>query len=191
MSPKKRRKTTDKNGNLLKWVINNRCHNAWSVGVRYQWDWKCAICGGKDAGTFSCIDCGKEPGTLSGYPSAHHIVKKKLLTVTQWDYLNGIALCPHHHDGCRLYSAHDGAFFYPRIIEMYPFMDERLKDLASRAYDKPSTKYEDQITLMHELQAKAKIINGFERGVTIAGMDQWVTPSWVTAAITKAKEIKR
>ena len=49
----------------------------WSLAVRTDWDWRCAVCG-------------------RVLVEAHHIVPRQY-EATRYDMLNGIALCAHCH----------------------------------------------------------------------------------------------
>ena len=49
----------------------------WSLAVRADWNWRCAVC-------------------RNGTVEAHHLIPREK-QATRYDLRNGIALCVHHH----------------------------------------------------------------------------------------------
>ena len=61
----------------------------WSLAVRSDWAWKCAVCGNSKV-------------------EAHHLTPRQF-TATRFDLDCGIALCSHHHQFCPEVSPHQNA----------------------------------------------------------------------------------
>ena len=66
---------------------DNKLMREWSLKVKQQDDFKCAICGSKQM------------------PNAHHIIPKERKEF-RFLFLNGITLCPSHHKFNNILSAH-------------------------------------------------------------------------------------
>ena len=85
---KKRRKRTNSNV-PAKGRLRDMADRLWSISVRTDWNWKCAVCGG-------------------GPCDAHHLVPRANQS-TRYDLSNGIALCASHHQFCPDVSPHQNA----------------------------------------------------------------------------------
>jgi len=85
---KKRRKST--NANVpAKGRLRDMADQLWSIAVRSDWNWKCAVCGGTPC-------------------EAHHLVPRQH-EATRYDLRNGIALCSTHHQFDADLSPHQNA----------------------------------------------------------------------------------
>lgn len=84
----KRRKRT--NANIpAKGRLREMADRLWSVSVRSDWNWKCAVCEFKGC-------------------EAHHLIPRQH-EATRYDLRNGIALCANHHQFCPHLSPHQNA----------------------------------------------------------------------------------
>ena len=84
----KRRKRT--NSNIpAKGRLKTIAHSLWSVTVRSDWDWQCAVCG-------------------NGPCDAHHLIPCQH-EATRYCLRNGISLCRRCHQFCPLISPHMNA----------------------------------------------------------------------------------
>lgn len=61
----------------------------WSLAVRADWNWRCAVCGEKKV-------------------EAHHLVPRQH-EATRYDLKNGVALCVQHHKFNKYISPHQNA----------------------------------------------------------------------------------
>jgi hypothetical protein len=85
---KKRRKRT--NANVpAKGRLRDMADSLWSISVRSDWNWKCAVCGG-------------------GPCDAHHLIPRAN-EATRYLLENGIALCRRCHQFCPDISPHQNA----------------------------------------------------------------------------------
>jgi len=84
----KRRKRT--NANVpAKGRLKDMADRLWSISVRADWNWACAVCG-------------------KGPCDAHHLIPRTN-QATRYDLQNGIALCSSHHQFCPDVSPHQNA----------------------------------------------------------------------------------
>ena len=84
----KRRKRT--NANVpAKGRLRDMADRLWSISVRSDWNWKCAVCGNSPC-------------------DAHHLIPR-MNEATRYSLRNGIALCPSHHQFCPHLSPHQNA----------------------------------------------------------------------------------
>lgn len=84
----KRRKRTNSNV-PAKGRLKAIADRLWSLAIRADWAWKCAVCGASRC-------------------DAHHLVPRHN-QATRYDLNNGIALCPRHHQFCPEISPHQNA----------------------------------------------------------------------------------
>ena len=61
-------------------TLRNMADRLWSLAVRGDWNWQCAMCG------FRKVE-------------AHHLIPRQHES-TRYDLYNGIALCARHHQFC-------------------------------------------------------------------------------------------
>lgn len=116
---KKRRKLEKKT------TIRNRLMRLWVEKVRKLGGDVCAVCG-RPYGD-------PDPKTGKGcFLNAHHIDSRKANPRLRWDALNGILLCPKHHE-FGLNSAHKGSIWFitwlmtHRWAQYQYVMDHRLE----------------------------------------------------------------
>lgn len=84
--------------------IRNRLMKLWTARVRLLHGDRCAVCG-RPYG---------DPDPDTGKPcylNAHHIDSRKTNPRMRWDALNGILLCPKHHEFGKN-SAHRGSIWF-------------------------------------------------------------------------------
>ena len=84
----KRRKRTNVNV-PAKGRLRDMADKLWSISVRSDWNWKCAVCNGSPC-------------------DAHHLIPRAN-EATRYDLQNGIALCASHHQFCPDVSPHQNA----------------------------------------------------------------------------------
>lgn len=84
----KRRKPTNKNV-PAKGRLRDMADTLWSLAVRGDWNWKCAVCG-------------------IGRCEAHHLIPRQH-ELTRYELQNGIALCSSHHQFDAEISPHQNA----------------------------------------------------------------------------------
>jgi len=92
----KRRKRTSKNV-PAKGRLRDMADRLWSITVRTDWNWKCAVC--------QASRC-----------EAHHLIPREN-EATRFDLQNGIALCSSHHRFCPQVSPHQNAGGWMRWLE--------------------------------------------------------------------------
>lgn len=84
----KRRKRT--NSKIpAKGRLRDMADQLWSISIRTDWNWKCAVCGNTQC-------------------EAHHLIPRAN-QATRYTLENGIALCASHHQFCKLVSPHQNA----------------------------------------------------------------------------------
>lgn len=107
----KRRKRT--NAHLpAKGRLKEMADRLWSVAVRSDWNWKCAVCG-------------------SGPCDAHHLIPR-MNQATRYCLRNGIALCRRHHQFCPELSPHQNAAGWLRwLSEAHPLRHQWYIDTVS------------------------------------------------------------
>ena len=102
----KRRKKTNAN-TPAKGRLRDMADQLWSIAVRSDWLWKCAVCG-------------------HGTCEAHHLIPRQH-PVTRHDLRNGIALCSSHHQFCPKISPHQNAAGWMQWLQSeYPLRHEWL-----------------------------------------------------------------
>jgi hypothetical protein len=111
----KRRKRT--NANVpAKGRLKDFADRLWSLAVRDDWNYQCAVCG-------------------KGKTDAHHLIPRQHES-TRYELRNGIALCSYHHQFDADISPHQSAAGWMRWLEFnLPMRHEWLTDqIASREY---------------------------------------------------------
>ena len=73
-----------------KGVLRDMADKLWSIAIRSDWNWRCAV-------------CGRTPC------EAHHMIPREKFR-TRYDLRNGIALCATHHRFCPNTSPHNSGF---------------------------------------------------------------------------------
>ena len=94
----KRRKKTNAN-TPAKGRLKDMADQLWSISIRTDWQWKCAVCGN--------VPC-----------EAHHLIPRQF-TATRYDMQNGIALCASHHQFCPDISPHRNAAGWMEWLRTY------------------------------------------------------------------------
>lgn len=102
---KRRRKRT--NANVpAKGRLRDFCDKLWSLAVRDDWAWRCAVCGSRDE------------------LNAHHLIPREH-TATRYAMRNGICLCSRCHKFCTERSPHQNAAGWLRWLkEHHPALAE-------------------------------------------------------------------
>ena len=101
---RKQRKRTSKDV-PAKGRLRDMADQLWSLAVRCDWNWKCAVCGYQQC-------------------EAHHVIPRQH-EATRYELRNGIALCARHHQFDPVMSPHQHAIGwikwlsaqYPNVLE--------------------------------------------------------------------------
>jgi len=103
MAKRKRKNRKRTNSNVpAKGTLRDMADRLWSLAVRNDWNWKCAVCG-----------CGG-----SGKLEAHHLLPRQHENY-RYDLRNGICLCSRHHQFHPDTSPHQNAAGWVQWLAEY------------------------------------------------------------------------
>lgn len=86
----------------------------WSMAVKLRDNWCCVICGNKNK------------------LNSHHIIPREIKELRH-DLMNGISLCPNHHNFSRVCSPHNNSFvFYLWLLRNRPEQYNYLEKIGNK-----------------------------------------------------------
>jgi len=83
---------------LKKTTVKNYCDQVWAASVKKGFNDKCIVC------------------SRTSYLNAHHLISRKVLKY-RWELLNGVALCPDHHNFSVVISAHTAPWALEEFLQ--------------------------------------------------------------------------